>query len=249
MRNLSIKAKLLSIVISSILIVSIVTIVESIIALNNTSNNIIEDFRKDAVESKVEELKNYVDLAFNTIKNYHEMSLKDVSNENYYKNAALEAVSKLRYGNDGYFWINNSKAVMIMHPISEALNGKDLSGLSDVKGKKFFSEMANIANNNAQGGLVDYYWDKPDKKNDPKPKFSYVKKFEPWDFIIGTGAYVDNIDTKVSSMKEKTESGIYNTMFVNIVIIFIIMIALAFIMLIISKKQFLILLKNSKQDY
>ena len=114
---------------------------------------------------------------------------------------ALKTISEMRYANNDYFWINDSTPKMIMHPVSKHLDGKDLSANVDAKGKKLFVEMAKISNENKAGGLVKYWWDKPEKKNDPKEKFSYVQKFEPWDWIIGTGAYVDDIENEVALME------------------------------------------------
>ena len=115
---------------------------------------------------------------------------------------ALKTIGEMRYANNDYFWINDSSPKMIMHPVSKHLDGKDLSANADAKGKKLFVEMSKVANGNKAGGLVKYWWDKPEKKNDPKEKFSYVQKFEPWDWIIGTGAYVDDIENEVALMEK-----------------------------------------------
>ena len=96
-------------------------------------------------------------------------------------------------------------------------------------------DIVKAASADSAGGLVRYVWAKPGF-DEPQPKFSFVVKFEPWDWIIGTGAYVDNIGTEVVKMKEETAEEIYNTMVKNIVIIVVIMLILAFIMLVISKK-------------
>ena len=114
----------------------------------------------------------------------------------------------MRYANNDYFWINDSHPKMINHPTNSKLNGTDLSNYADPYGTKLFVEMARVTNEKKEGGLVKYYWDKPNKKNDPKEKFSYVQKFEPWDWIIGTGAYVDDIEAEVALMQENTNSKI-----------------------------------------
>ena len=121
---------------------------------------------------------------------------------------ALKTIGDMRYANNDYFWINDSSPKMIMHPVSKHLDGKDLSAIVDAKGKKLFIEMAKVSNEKKTGGLVKYWWDKPEKKNDPKEKFSYVQKFEPWDWIIGTEAYVDDIEQDVVLMEEKTSEEI-----------------------------------------
>ncbi|MGJ0315814.1 cache domain-containing protein [Aliarcobacter cryaerophilus] len=121
---------------------------------------------------------------------------------------ALKTISEMRYANNDYFWINDSHPKMINHPTNSKLNGIDLSNYADPYGTKLFVEMARVTNEKKEGGLVKYYWDKPNKKNDPKEKFSYVQKFEPWDWIIGTGAYVDDIEAEVALMQENTNSKI-----------------------------------------
>ncbi|WWW12131.1 cache domain-containing protein [Arcobacter cryaerophilus gv. pseudocryaerophilus] len=121
---------------------------------------------------------------------------------------ALKTISEMRYANNDYFWINDSHPKMINHPTNSKLNGTDLSNYADPYGTKLFIEMVRVTNEKKEGGLVKYYWDKPNKKNDPKEKFSYVQKFEPWDWIIGTGAYVDDIEAEVALMQENTNSKI-----------------------------------------
>ena len=234
MKNLSIKAKLLSIVISSIVIVSVIILIESNLALYSTSQHITEKFEKDSYVTKEEELKSYVEIAYKTVEAYYKKAQENPQNMEQIKKDALKAVENIKYGKDGYFWINDSSPKMIMHPAKPSLNGKNVAEVKDPDGVFVFKEIVK-ASANTNGGLVRYVWPKPgfDK---PQPKFSYVIKFSQWDWIIGTGAYVDNISTKINAMKAQTEERIYNTMFTNIIIILIVMIILAFVMLVISKK-------------
>ena len=139
---------------------------------------------------------------------------------------ALKTIGDMRYANNDYFWINDSHPKMIFHPINQKLNGSDLNTYADPYGTKLFVEMAKISNEKKEGGLVKYYWDKPNKLNDPKAKFSYVQKFEPWDWIIGTGAYVDDIEEQIALMEENTRSEI-NGIIVNIAIFTLVAIIIA----------------------
>ncbi len=129
------------------------------------------------------------------------------------KEEALKTISEMRYANNDYFWINDSNPSMIMHPTNSKLNGTDLSSYSDPYGTKLFVEMSKIANQKVEGGLVKYFWDKPNNPNDPKAKFSYVQKFAPWDWIIGTGAYVDDIEEQIATMEENTKKEINSIIF------------------------------------
>ena len=134
---------------------------------------------------------------------------------------ALKIVGEMRYAKGDYFWINDSSPKMIMHPIKPELNGKDLAGSVDANGKNLFVEMSKVSNQNKAGGLVKYWWDKPGTKGAPKEKFSYVQKFEPWDWIIGTGAYVDDIEDEVALMQERTNDKIASIVVYLLVFTFI----------------------------
>ncbi len=115
------------------------------------------------------------------------------------KREALAQVAEMRLGPEKYFWINDSGPTMIMHPIKPSLNGKDVSGVKDKKGKALFIEMVNTVQKNGQG-FVSYWWDKPGSGKEA-PKLSFVKEFKPWGWIIGMGVYVDNIDESVAAQK------------------------------------------------
>ncbi|MCT7615500.1 cache domain-containing protein [Aliarcobacter butzleri] len=211
--NLTIKAKILILSLIVIIVVTVSITIVSIISIKNLSGKNIENYKKEAYLKKEVELKNYVTLAYKIVEIYYNKVDADKSNEKDIQQQALKAIADLKYANNDYFWINDSSPKMIMHPINAALNGKDLSSYADPYGKKLFIEMAKISTENKSGGLVKYWWDKPNKKNDPKEKFSYVQKFEPWDWIIGTGAYVDDVETEVALMKDIVNKEIENIIF------------------------------------
>jgi len=149
---------------------------------------------------------------------------------------ALLAVSKMRYGTNGYFWINDMHPKMIMHPIQPYLNGKDLSDYKDPNGVYLFNEMVNVCKKSDAGGLVKYAWAKPGKTK-PQPKFSYVKRFKGWDWIIGTGAYVDDIVSRIDSMKLETKKEI-NAIITSFVLkSLLVMMLIVFFINIIVKKE------------
>jgi len=146
----------------------------------------------------------------------------DVSNK--MQKEALKAISKMKYGKSGYFWINNTEPKMLMHPIKPALDGKDLSKVKDPNGVYLFNEMVKVSNTSVSGGLVKYSWAKPGKDK-PQLKFSYVKKFQAWNWIIGTGAYVDDIEDKVRAMQKETSEKIQSTI-INFIISTLVIIVL-----------------------
>jgi len=123
------------------------------------------------------------------------------------KKEALTAISNMRYGKEGYYWVQDSKPTMVMHPIKPSLDGKNLAAVKDKAGKNLFVEMSKVANADKEGGLVTYMWPKPGF-DAPQKKFSYVARFAAWDWIVGTGEYVDNIEAEIATMEKLTEEKI-----------------------------------------
>ncbi len=156
---------------------------------------------------------------------------------------ALNSINNMKYGKSGYFWINDTQPKMIMHPIKPSLNGKDLSNVKDPNGVYLFNDMVKVAQQSQQGGLVKYSWAKPGKDK-PQLKFSYVKKFNGWNWIVGTGAYVDDIEDKVISMEKETSDKI-NSIVISFIIEALIIILIAmFIVNIITNRTIIKPLEN-----
>jgi len=104
---------------------------------------------------------------------------------------AMEAIGKLRYNGNEYFWINDMQPRVVMHPVKPELNGKDVGDVKDPNGLALFK--AFVARVKADGkGFVEYQWPKPgfDK---PVDKVSYVMGFEPWGWVLGTGLYIGDL--------------------------------------------------------
>ena len=107
---------------------------------------------------------------------------------------ALARVATLRYGNNDYFWINDMHPRMVMHPIKPEMNGSDISSYKDPAGTLLFVEFVNVVRKDGSG-FVPYLWPKPgfDK---PQPKLSHVVGFAPWNWVIGTGVYIDDLNAQ-----------------------------------------------------
>ena len=117
-------------------------------------------------------------------------------------------IGVLRYGpeNKDYFWINDMHPRMIIHPYKPQLNGKDLSASKDPNGKRLFVEFVRVCREKGEG-FVEYYWPKygADK---PQPKLSFVKLFKEWNWVIGTGIYIDDIAVLVDARKAELDKSI-----------------------------------------
>jgi methyl-accepting chemotaxis protein len=93
---------------------------------------------------------------------------------------------------------------MVMHAIKPELDGKDLTQNKDPTGKALFVEFVNtVRGSSTGGGFVSYMWPKPGS-DQPVEKLSYVKGFEPWGWIIGSGVYIDNVDAALANAYMQT---------------------------------------------
>jgi methyl-accepting chemotaxis protein len=107
--------------------------------------------------------------------------------------AAIATVSSLRYAGSEYFWINDMGPTMIVHPIKPALNGTDLTAQVDPDGNHLFVTFVDVVK--AKGaGFVSYLWPKPGSDT-PQPKVSYVAGYAPWGWIVGSGVYVNDVQS------------------------------------------------------
>ncbi|HRC61271.1 MAG TPA: methyl-accepting chemotaxis protein [Candidatus Propionivibrio aalborgensis] len=137
-------------------------------------------------------IRNLVEVAQATISGYEKQAKEGKLSVEEAKRLAIDAVRGMRYDKVEYFWINDLKAVIVMHPIKPELDGKDLSEFKDKNGKLIFVEFAKIAKDQG-GGFVDYVWPKPGSEA-AVPKISYVMGVEGWGWVVGSGIYVDDVD-------------------------------------------------------
>ncbi|WP_062307057.1 methyl-accepting chemotaxis protein [Demequina subtropica] len=151
-----------------------------------TIENRMMSERKDATQQVVE-------LAVQIVDSYvGEEQAGNLPREKAQELAAAK-LRDLRYSEDDYFWINDQTPVMVMHPVKPELDGTDVSGITDTDGTAIFVEFVDVVE--AEGaGFVDYNWPKPGQE-DPAPKVSYVAGVPAWGWVVGSGIYVDDVQS------------------------------------------------------
>ena len=213
----------------AIAIISIVTIQQTKQLTDIQANA----FEKELLASKKAELFNYMELAYSAIKNTYEspyIAKRHAQQEVY------NTLKSMEFGKDGYFFIYNFNGVNIAHPRKPQLEGKNLFNFQDKNGKYLIQELIKKAKQG--GGYTHYLWDKP-SAGKPVEKLSYSIALDKWQWIIGTGLYIDDIESGVVSIKTKAKNTSSNTLLLTA------MIAIAAILLT-SLTGFLINLSESK---
>ncbi|KAB1441319.1 methyl-accepting chemotaxis protein [Pseudodesulfovibrio senegalensis] len=121
------------------------------------------------------------------------------------KAEALQRVANMRLADGNYFFINGMDGTSVMHPTNPGLVGKNLMSMKDKRGNKLFAEMLDVAKKDGKG-FVTYWWSRPGKDVEV-PKLTYVQLFKPWGWVIGMGAYIDDIDDSIA----KKQAGLEDT--------------------------------------
>ncbi len=154
------------------------------------------------MEQKKSLLQNIVSGALSTVAEIHQKQLNQELTLAQAQTLARGLIERFRYGEDGkdYIWINDFHPTMIMHPFVPKLNGTDLNTYQDRKGKKLFVEMANVCKAHGQG-FVEYMWQWKDDATKIVPKLSFVKVFQPWGWILGTGLYIEDVREEIFQIK------------------------------------------------
>ncbi|MEI8653838.1 methyl-accepting chemotaxis protein [Pseudoalteromonas sp. Hal273] len=143
--------------------------------------------------------QNVVETAYSIIEHYYALEQDNTLTQQQAQSQALNAIKALRYDKTNYFWINNYQPTMVMHPIKPALDGKDLTNNKDPDGKALFVDMVNIVKRSGEG-FIPYKWPKPGKDK-PVEKIAFVKGFNQWQWIIGSGVYLDSIEEAFSEQR------------------------------------------------
>ena len=163
---------------------------------------ILPSFEQTLVERKREMIRELTNSAWSVLAAYQADEQAGVLTREEAQSAAASVVRELRYGEDGldYFWIQDTGPTMVMHPYRPDLDGEDLSGFTDPRGVRIFVEFADVVEAQDEG-YVDYVWQLFDDRERLEPKESYVKGFEPWDWIIGTGMYTDDVRAEIDRLQ------------------------------------------------
>ncbi|MDN5099856.1 cache domain-containing protein [Aliarcobacter butzleri] len=220
MSNLSIRIKLLAIVIVTIVLVSIIIATKSIYEVNNLTNQTIEEYKERAFNANIEEMKNYTTFAVNIAKDAYEKSkienvkarkstylksqtdflfamitkiYEDQKNkipEAELKKVLLDAIGSVRYGQDNdYFFVYDKNSTILKLPLTPEREGTKNTG-SHIK------EFIKTAFEKGEG-FVPYQQVIPGKP--PREKLSNIRLFEPYEWVVGTGVYIDNEEKELKA--------------------------------------------------
>ena len=182
MRSLSISRRLWLILVVAVLMLVVM------------SGAMLKQIHDDLYDAKAQKTMHVVQTANGVLEYFQGLEKAGTLTRDQAQQQAIDAIRALRYNQTDYFWINDLRPVMIMHPTSAKLVGQDLSGIKDPDGFQVFNEMVTVAKTKG-AGMINYRWPKPGA-SEPVAKTSYVSLFAPWGWILGSGVYVDDVQAE-----------------------------------------------------
>ena len=159
-----------------------------------TMKEVLYDVTLDSYKSVI---SSEVQSAISITENYYELAQSGEFPEAEAQKKAMEVIRSIRYGDDnsGYLWIDGTDYTLLMHPILPDQEGNNRYELTDQNDVKIIQEIMKVAK---EGGYNEFYFTKSDGVT-VAPKVAYSKEFEPWDWVITTGVYEDDIQGVVDN--------------------------------------------------
>ncbi|MCK6261802.1 cache domain-containing protein [Vibrio sp. ZSDE26] len=235
------KAKLLILTLIPLLLVTASISWISIYQAQTLGEKEVEIFHGSLIEAKESALKDSLDLAFDAI--FYVYNDPDLS-ENEAKAEVKAILTRMRYGSDGYFFAYDQGGVNLVHPIQPQLIGQNLLHIQDSDGDYLIESL--LAKAKSGGGFHQYLWQKP-STGEIVPKLSYAAWLDKWDWMIGTGLYIEDITNEVSAMQLAVSTNIETTFFSVIVILAVTVAVIIVLTLAINLREHRLADKNLKE--
>ncbi|MDF1749940.1 MAG: cache domain-containing protein [Alphaproteobacteria bacterium] len=167
-------------------------VIMSFVFLFAASAYFINKNRTTLLDDRKEKTENLIEVAHSLVMRSVEREKSGELTREQAQQEALDAVKVLRYDNGGnYFWINDMRPVMLMHPLKPKMIGTDISKYKDGS-PSHFARMIEVVSKEGSG-FVDYFWTSPDGKSQ-RAKLSFVKGVPEWGWVIGSGIYIDDVN-------------------------------------------------------
>lgn len=201
MKNLKVITKM-SLIGLTVLAFVIFSICFSINSMNAVKQQTIKEEEKNTRTDYDNSIKSEVELVITLLDSYNSDIQSGIYTKEEGMKLAADKIRNLRYGTDGYFWADQSDGVNVV------LLGGDIEGTNrmDTKDSTGYNMVEDFIKNSVEKGsyYCDYKYPK-EGETEPKPKRAYTQYYEPFDWIIGTGNYIDHIDDQISASKKRAD--------------------------------------------
>ncbi len=143
------------------------------------------------LEDRKHKTRNLVEVGMSIVAHHHKQYVDGKMSEEAAKQAARESLRSLRYDKEDYFFGFDVNGVYFVHGANPSMEGQNKLDMKDTNGKLLIKDLISVAQ--AGGGYVDYWFPRAGQQQ-AEPKLSYANLFKPWQWVLGTGIYIDDVD-------------------------------------------------------
>ncbi|HEY9074964.1 MAG TPA: DUF294 nucleotidyltransferase-like domain-containing protein [Anaerolineaceae bacterium] len=185
---------------------------------------ILPSVERTLLDRKREMIQELTNSAWSILVSYERDERSGALTRTQAQEMAISRIAALRYGREGkdYFWLQDMQPRIIMHPYRTDLNGQDVSNFTDPRGVRIFVAFADLVRRQNEG-YIEYVWQWKDDPERLEPKESYVKGFQPWGWIIGTGLYIDDVNAEIARIER---SLVLTSLGISAIVVFLLLFAL-----------------------
>jgi methyl-accepting chemotaxis protein len=143
------------------------------------------------LDDRKEQTRRMVETGMSILTYYQKQAAAGAMRDEEAQRAAKDALRSVRYGQNDYFFAFTTSHIYVLNPAKPEVEGQNKADMQDANGKYLVRDLVSTAKEG--GGFVDYAFPRAGQSA-PEPKISYAALFAPWNWVLGTGIYVDDVD-------------------------------------------------------
>lgn len=209
---MGLKSKIILLAVAPLIVATAIIIYLSLQSAQELAAEELAIYEYNLVNAKEKALKQHVEIALSAIAPVLE---NDQIDDALAQAEVKRILGSLRYDEDGYFFVYEMSGVNLVHPTIPEFVGKDLWSYQDRSGNFLIQGLINAAQ--AGGGFYRYVWEKPPLMR-LEDKLSYAVAIDRWDWMMGTGLYLDDIYEELEKTEATMNRNIQGSFFIVVLV-------------------------------
>lgn len=194
--HMTLKAKVVLLALMPVILFALVLSGAAAKILNDLAENELETTRERLLEESRTELRNYIQIAVGSVQSLYENASEGDMRS---REQAIAILSRIKFGDDGYFFGHDSNVVRLFRGESPVDVGNSLIDRQDSNGVYINRELVRVAKDNTY--YVNYSSPLPGDETVTVPKLAYSFYLPKWDMAIGTAVNLDGIDAQLAEVE------------------------------------------------
>ncbi|KKO49260.1 chemotaxis protein [Arsukibacterium sp. MJ3] len=224
MQNLTIRRRILLLALLPSTLLAILLVTFSLYQARDLGQQGVRHFEEIFKENQQQVIKNYLQLGRTAIAHLYQDPA--AASDPAIRQQAIAILRQLRFddsGSMGYFFVYDKQGINIMHAANASLEGRNLMGLTDPNGVEVIRGLWQAARDGS--GYLYYHWNNPET-GETAPKLGYAEELTTWGLMLGTGFWIDSLDTQVGIMQQRVDNSLSASLIRSVITALIALVAI-----------------------